>query len=1034
MATGLLVLVRVLVLVMGIGLPLTFRVLPAYASAAIPPSPGLEGKYTDQDEHWDGRYLLKRGELTVTAFLSSTRSPVQPYARQQPAILFTVPVGFRPGTSVTWEVKGWHMQTDGSPHPVRVEPHVFHVQIEPDGSARYVDDGQVDGVGYLRYEVRMAWPLAGAAPAVCARTESVQQAILLSLAETRPALEQNSAARKANPLCADVSWADLSTITTLGLGGGSALLDGVRSTDLAGLTELEALGLQVRDESLPEELLTQTPRLQTLQVKTGFVNWLPANFLAPVPHLENLTVESSFALAYPSFKQDLPPDFSSHAPPRAHLEFISDPGDLATPSFLLQLPELTQLTLKAWEMSDLPPAFLASVPELKQLDLDVWGITALPASFLAYAPRLQHLKLDATGITKLPDSFLVTSRELKHLALTVGDASALPVDFLDNNSKVEQLSLSIYRLDSLPVNFLSYLPNLRQLGLTFSGGMLTLPSGFLARTPQLEQVYLYAGSLTAFPEDFLAYAPHLRELTLYVRNLQEVRATLVQSMPNLTHLHLETQALEAYPVGFLDDLPQVVNLTLRADGLTRLPPRFLAHTPQLEKLTLSLHGVASWPQDSLAHTPQLQEMSLVANLLQTLPSGFLAYTPRLLKAALVLRQVKSLQKGFMRHTPRLQDLSVHAWSLESLPEGFLVYAPELVAMKLDTINAQFGGGHDGRLFRPGWHVGPNRWNFHLDEIHLATFPPGFLNNIPQLKTLEIWADVKKLPVGFLARAPQLAYLTLLTPVLEQLPEGFLGQVPRLDYLELITDIRKLPGDFLSNAPQLKTLRQRHGDHLDEIPANFLAQTPELSSVFLVIQGQPTMPRDFLSHSAKLASLYLYARELEVLPAGFLSHMPQLGLVDLDLPLLRVLPNNMLADVPMLYELYLTARHLETIPETFLQQAPRLSNLTIRSSALHSIPDHVWGHLWDHGKAMLVTGTLVNLRSGPGLQYDVIQTLEAGDPLYVQRRVNDPDAGTWLEVINPLELMGLRAWQGWIYAALTAPAPIGNAQPPPERPQ
>ena len=1027
MAAITLLLVRISVLAIGIVFSMAFIVCPVNASDTIPAGTVLEGTFNEPNEHWDGRYILKRGELTVTAILGSTRSPVRHHSLQQSSILFTVPEKFRPETPVTWNVVGWHMLPDGTPHPILVEPQNFTLRIEPSGLVRYVEDGRYEHIGYFRYEVRMAWPLSGANPEVCDRSESVQKAILASLGKTHVELETENPATGADPLCKDVTWSDLSAISNLGTGDEQALLEVARSTDLAGLTGLEVFGLRVVDESLPEDLLAQTPRLQALQVQTGVVNWLPADFLDPVSHLENLAVESDISLAKASIDQDLLLDMSSYAPRSAYFELIPGQGDLTKPEFLAQIPALAQFRLTTWEKIDIPSTFLASALDLQHLVIDAWINDTLPANFLANTPRLEHLTLKASSVSKLPDSFLAASTNLKQLTLTFGNLPELPEDFLVNASMLEQLSLDISTIDALPANFLSYMPILRKLTLVFNTGRQDVSPGFLARTPLLEEMYMY-GRMKTLPEDFLANAPNLRKLSLRVESLEEVRANLVKSLPNLSSLSLEIRELNPLPVGFLDDIPQVVHLTLRINGANHLSPSFLTYTPQLEKLVLNIPKVVSWSQDSLAHTPQLQTIVLSADLLQTLPPGFLADIPRLQNVDLFLPKVRDFPNNFLSYPPQLQHISVNAENLGSLPEGFLVNTPELVNLKFGTFVSTHDFGRGGGFFRPGFEYqsDPSRWIFYVNGPISYTVPSGFLKYTPKLKSLRFAGKMTQLPADFLAYTPQLTSLLLLAPHLTQLPEGFLSLAPQLEFLELVTHVLNLPDDFLTDVPKLETLRLSLGN-LGETSGNFLVRTPELNSIFLVLHGHSAISPGFLSDSANLRNLFLYADNLEDLPEGFLSQTHQLGLVDLHLPALRSWPKNMLANVPMLHTLYLTVAELEVLPEPFLHRAPELHDLTILGSELHSVPNHVWGHLWDHGRFVQVAATRANVRNGPGLDHDIWSTVSAGYLFVVWRRVNDPDAGTWFEVTSGHE-------GGWIHGALVKPATIGKAEPPNEKPQ
>ena len=115
-----------------------------------------QGEFDNLAEHHQGTYQLAKGGVYVSARLSSSRSPVQHYARVHPAPLFTVPEGFRPAVTVTRAVVGTAVHADGSDTEARTE-HVFRVRISPAGDVTYVDAPALDSVGYLGYAFEIAW-------------------------------------------------------------------------------------------------------------------------------------------------------------------------------------------------------------------------------------------------------------------------------------------------------------------------------------------------------------------------------------------------------------------------------------------------------------------------------------------------------------------------------------------------------------------------------------------------------------------------------------------------------------------------------------------------------------------------------------------------------------------------------------------------------------------------------------------------------------------------------------------------------------
>ncbi len=119
------------------------------SEAQIPvvcPGSVATGVYATQSDFHQGTYQLHFNAQSVAATLTSTRSLVQYFARQQPIVLFTVPEGYGPAQSSTIEVEGSPVTPDGSPHPTSTAPRRFRPRVVPDGTVRYVNDAGVDGV------------------------------------------------------------------------------------------------------------------------------------------------------------------------------------------------------------------------------------------------------------------------------------------------------------------------------------------------------------------------------------------------------------------------------------------------------------------------------------------------------------------------------------------------------------------------------------------------------------------------------------------------------------------------------------------------------------------------------------------------------------------------------------------------------------------------------------------------------------------------------------------------------------------------
>ena len=119
-----------------------------------------KGDFRNLATNPDGRWMVTKSGRTATLSFDCPRSPVQYYARQNPQPQFVLPAAFRPTRTVTRTVTG----TEVDEHRVDLPdapPVTFTVRVEPDGEVRYVDNSQVDHVGYVRYGVQ-GWSYATA--------------------------------------------------------------------------------------------------------------------------------------------------------------------------------------------------------------------------------------------------------------------------------------------------------------------------------------------------------------------------------------------------------------------------------------------------------------------------------------------------------------------------------------------------------------------------------------------------------------------------------------------------------------------------------------------------------------------------------------------------------------------------------------------------------------------------------------------------------------------------------------------------------
>ena len=718
---------------------------------ALPPMAEATGPYRNLAENHAGAFHLTREEGVVYATFRTDRSPVQFLARDQPEVLFTVPEGFRPVLPVTWEVSAEPVLPDGTPHPDQPDRRVFRMRVDRQGHVWYVDNAGVDGVGHLRYHTMLAWPLAGSEPQVCERPRHIREAIL----EAVQALEE------ATLHCSEVGWEHLARIRSLPLP--VPLFAASARQALLGLTNLATLKVSPPNTGLPADLLAHTPRLARLEVDstnflvlpTGLLRYtpllahlslglarnivvapsnvdLPADLLAPVPHLESLAIVNRLPAKklapllahlplltrlHVTSSGSVPETLLAGVPRLTHLELNVDETAALPEHLLAALPRLTHLTLRVTDVDGtaaLPEHLLAQVPALTHLTLEVAGMAlpngsslALPDGFFAHAPRLTSLTLDMTGSLSLPTRLLDPVPQLTELRIDTWDTTSLPADFLTHAPHLETLSLDVAGLEALPAGFLSHAPRLKAFHLSDwvdrqrpgTPGLTSLPEGFLAHAPQLAELHLHVPRLQALPEGFLAHAPHLETLELdYVRYAGPNRSRYYRGYLEtleLDYISKEVTPLASLPEGFLSHAPRLRQLKLELGLVTEFPADFLAHAPQLRHLSLDANGASVLPPDFLARHPGLETVRLLANGVASLPEGFLSHVPRLHEVELEVNRVAALPPDFLAHAPHLTYLNLRALNLTALPPDLLAHAPRIhtLGLAMPLLEPTLAPGH-----------------------------------------------------------------------------------------------------------------------------------------------------------------------------------------------------------------------------------------------------------------------------------------------------------------------------------------------------
>lgn len=803
------------------------------------------GEFHNLEANWNGQIHLEVQGNTVYSSLQSVRSPVQYFARQQPEVLFTVPEGFRPAVTITWEVNGQPVGTNGQLDPALQNLWVFRLQVDKDGHVRYVDDPGVDGVGFLRYHTALAWPLAGTDPEVCARSWASRSRILAALAK----LEGHALT------CDQVGWEHLTRIRTWS----------------------------------SQELVT----IQRYYQRPVVWQWLPK-----LETRERPSTQHSFENLY--LWPPLP--FWNDNPPISR-EFLSiKPGDL------LGLTNLTELQIEFGERSPLHPRLLAHTPRLTSLSVAQEessgrsNMVPLPEDFLAYTPILRRLSLGRFSDDILADwtaSTLGQTPHLTSLSLELRKPTVQVSNLLHQSPRLNHLS--IHGLDEpLSEDFLAEMPNLSNLSVagTFNPceiPVLRLPTSL---TEFALRIVVEGYQVKCFANSWIVQAGVVTELRVALHGLGNIESHMLPLLPTLTHLTVDVGNITLFPSRLLPRLLEnVPNLTRLHLHQGQEDPRPIAQRDS---------SLFSLPGSLLAGTPNLIELSLeLPYRVHELPAELLAPVPSLKRFRLHGLRLKTIPHGMFDSQHQLTDVSIELCDLDVLPEDFLVHTGHLRSLFLGTnsYGCYSGLERPGPKFLPAHFLSytPQLTHLWLGFKALEELPPSFLAHVPRLQHLELEYSYGKhgkytyaldsLPAGFLENSPNLTYLDLWPIVkLTALPKEFLRESARLKYLYLDANgVSTLPINFLTQTPQLKLL-ELDARNVVQLPQGFLFDTPQLSYLMLDVNQVDLIADGFLSNVPRLGYLDMRAENLTELPEGFLAQSPRLTILGLGMPNLETPPS------------------------------------------------------------------------------------------------------------------------------------------------
>ena len=542
---------------------------PTFVHAVPLPTPSLTVSevYDNRVEHADGRYALQLSGARVAATFATACSPVQYWARDVAAPLFTVPEGFRPPYSILRTVEGHPVRADGTPDPDHPEPRRFLLRVDPDGDVHYVDDEHVEGVGHLAYSLDTVW---GTTPAANDR------AVLEVL--DRHWFRKTLLSAVPPPVQFEIPAFGIIKIGTIS----AAMVGAFVTFDADG--RVTALGAP----------------LDAVRVVGSAP---PYNFHGPLlPELGQLHRLEHLDLGYQART-------ASNAKQRSSRWALTG----AIPPQLWRLPRLRHLDLQGQRLVGTLPSDIGLLVTLEYLDLgNNWLSGSLPSALERLA-SLEYLDLGGNDFTEPLPPELGRLVRLKRLDLSHGQLTEPLPPELGQLTSLQRLDLSDNWLssDSFPPA-IGDLASLESLDLS-SNRLTDLPPE-LGQLASLEQLDLGYNQLTALPPAW----GQLTSLLWLDLSYNQLTGSLLPEwgqLANLEDLNLHGNQLTGPLPPEWDQLDSLESLSLSGNQLTGSLPPAWGQPASLLWLDLSYNQLTGPLPPEWGQLDSLQQLQLEGNRL-----------------------------------------------------------------------------------------------------------------------------------------------------------------------------------------------------------------------------------------------------------------------------------------------------------------------------------------------------------------------------------------------------------------------------------